>query len=63
MQSLRPDRAVWSAQAKLTATSVLFQPLAFCSGDWLGVMLGEDRSTLTVKVLAASLLPALSTDQ
>src|SRR3954449_1877790 len=63
VQSFRPDSVVWSAHEKLTATSVLFQPLAFCSGDWLGVMLGEERSTLTVKAWAASLLPALSTDQ
>src|SRR4051794_9738299 len=62
VQSLRPDRAVWSAQEKLTDTSLLFQPCAFCSGDWLGVMLGEDRSTLTVKLFASSLLPALSTE-
>src|SRR3954451_9813036 len=62
VQSFRPDNSVWSVQEKLTATSVLFQPCAFCPGDWLGVMLGEDRSTLTVKFLAASLLPALSTE-
>src|SRR3954447_26958473 len=62
VQSFRPDNVVWSVQEKLTATSVLFQPCAFCSGDWLGVMLGEERSTLTVKVFAASLLPALSTE-
>src|SRR3954471_15841172 len=41
VHSMRPDRVVWSAQEKLTATSVLFQPWAFWSGVWLGVMLGE----------------------
>src|SRR3954452_5928192 len=63
VQSFRPDRFAWSTHEKLTATSVLFQPLAFWSGDWLGVTLGEERSTLTVKAWASSLLPALSTDQ
>src|SRR3954447_10200831 len=63
VQSFRPDSVVWSTQEKLTSTSVLFHPFAFWSGDWLGVMLGEERSTLTVKAWAASLLPALSTDQ
>src|SRR6478609_1306617 len=62
-QVLRPERSAWSAHAKLTLTSVLFQPWAFWAGAWLGVMLGEDRSTRTVNDWAVSVLPALSTDQ
>jgi hypothetical protein len=62
-QLSRPERPVWSSQAKETATSVLFHPCAFFPGAWLAVMPGVDRSISTVADCASSLLPALSTDQ
>ena len=63
-QSARPERSVWSRQEKLTATSVLFQPWAFASGDWLAMIVGRGQVDLrTVKDWRASRLPARSTDQ
>ena len=63
VQSARPERSVWSSQEKLTATSVLFQPWAFASGDWVAMISGEVRSMRTVTACGASRFPALSTDQ
>src|SRR5947207_59984 len=51
---------VGSAAVKVTVTSVLFQPKAFAAGDREPVIIGGVSSTLTVSVLVASTLPALS---
>src|SRR5205814_9664179 len=61
VQLATPERS--SPQVKLTTTSVLFQPLALAAGAWTWLMVGEVRSILTCALLAASMLPALSTLQ
>src|SRR6266581_8929254 len=53
-----PDPA--SEQVKLTVTSVLFQPLAFASGERVAVMMGPDLSMWTVTLVDAW-FPARST--
>ncbi len=54
---------VASAQTNFTVTFVRFQPLAFASGDCVWLIVGDVPSILTVTVLCASALPALSTLQ
>src|SRR5438093_13735041 len=57
-QLAMPESA--SEQAKLTATSVLFQPAAFAGGDCDVVMAGDVSSMRTESVFLPSTLPALS---
>ncbi len=52
-----PERE--SAQAKVTVTFELFQPLEFAAGEGLAVMVGAVSSMFTVMVVLA-VLPALS---
>src|SRR5207247_1534292 len=52
-----------SAHVNVMVTSVLFQPTVLAAGDWLCVIVGGVLSILTWTVLAASVLPALSTLQ
>ena len=49
-----------SVPAKVTVTSVLFQPAAFAAGDGVAVTLGAVLSMLTSDTLAEALLPARS---
>ena len=49
-----------SVPAKVTVTSVLFQPAAFAAGDGVAVTLGAVLSMLTPDTVAEALLPARS---
>src|SRR5712691_6360883 len=50
------DRA--SVPVKVTVTSVLFQPLAFASGNWAAEAVGAVLSMLIPLTVAVALLPA-----
>src|SRR6187551_755108 len=58
VQNSIPDRA--SAHAKVTVTSLLFQPAAFADGDCELLIVGSVLSICTAIDCALSTLPALS---
>src|SRR5258705_994979 len=63
VQDAKPDSVLWSAQAKVTVTDVLFQPLPFGTGDCVCVIVGAGLSMRIVMVECASALSARSTLQ
>src|SRR3954452_1233353 len=62
-QEAMPDRPSWSAQSKVTVTSVLFHAASFGWGETWWLIVGADRSMRKVADCRDSTLPASSTLQ